>query len=267
MSGRYKFGRFFDKEESLLLSQGLLITWSVHPPNKNIPKHKHELPYLSVVVSGNYRELGENFDQTIVSGSAIFHPANENHENMIGDHGATVINFEFNEEFWSERKITEIQPVNRIICNDSRIHSFAREMNVQMNLSKRMSLLGIEGLALMLLDAFLTKEESFDDVDILKSVEQHLRVNFKKRINLDETAALFDIKKNVLRRRFRRYFGETFTDRIIRLRIQEASRLLSETDLPISDVAIASGFFDQSHLTRHFKKHKGITPNSYRVYR
>jgi AraC family transcriptional regulator len=40
--------------------------------------------------------------------------------------------------------------------------------------------------------------------------------------------------------------------------------MLALTDLPLSDIALAAGFFDQSHLTRHLREFAGVTPAEYR---
>ena len=36
------------------------------------------------------------------------------------------------------------------------------------------------------------------------------------------------------------------------------------TDLPISDIAVETGFYDQSHFTNQFVRHKGMPPSHYR---
>ena len=43
-----------------------------------------------------------------------------------------------------------------------------------------------------------------------------------------------------------------------------AKKLLEETDEPLLDIAIKSGFFDEFYMSKQFKKHFGITPGKYR---
>lgn len=40
--------------------------------------------------------------------------------------------------------------------------------------------------------------------------------------------------------------------------------LLADPDLPLVEVALDSGFYDQSHLTNVFKRHTGLTPATFR---
>jgi AraC family transcriptional regulator len=49
--------------------------------------------------------------------------------------------------------------------------------------------------------------------------------------------------------------------------VEEAGRLLQETDLPISAVAHSCGFADQAHMTREMRKHAGYTPGALRAFK
>lgn len=63
----------------------------------------------------------------------------------------------------------------------------------------------------------------------------------------------------VLARRVHRVFGLSPQQYVLRARLDHAVELLA-TDLPIADVALACGFYDQSSFTRTFAAHTGETP-------
>ena len=48
------------------------------------------------------------------------------------------------------------------------------------------------------------------------------------------------------------------------LRVERAKRMLVESDLPLVEVGLRSGFSHQSHFTKVFRRLTGMTPNSYR---
>ena len=50
-----------------------------------------------------------------------------------------------------------------------------------------------------------------------------------------------------------------------KLRIEQATRQLRTTNLPLADIAAANGYCDQSAFTRHFSKFTGITPGKFRA--
>jgi transcriptional regulator GlxA family with amidase domain len=53
----------------------------------------------------------------------------------------------------------------------------------------------------------------------------------------------------------------------MRLRIEQAQRLLAQRDVPLAQVALACGFANQSHFTQAFKRQLGLTPRAYRQAR
>lgn len=67
-----------------------------------------------------------------------------------------------------------------------------------------------------------------------------------------------------LSRAFRAAYGVSIPVFVRRLRVRRAASLLVRTDRPVADVALAAGFYDQSHLTRSFGRAMGVTPAAYR---
>ena len=65
-------------------------------------------------------------------------------------------------------------------------------------------------------------------------------------------------------RLFRQTTGESPHQFVLRQRVERAQRLLKETDAPLAQIAIESGFANQSHLTRTFKHQLVFTPRVYR---
>jgi AraC family transcriptional regulator len=83
--------------------------------------------------------------------------------------------------------------------------------------------------------------------------------------------SLIDLSRHVGRhpvqisRQFHHHFGCTMSEYIRRIRISRAQSLLSCPDLEISDVALASGFCDQSHFTAIFRRVTGMSPRRFRL--
>lgn len=65
-------------------------------------------------------------------------------------------------------------------------------------------------------------------------------------------------------RLFRESTGKSPHQFVQQRRIERAKQLLKETDVPLAHVALESGFANQSHLTRVFKRHLNLTPRAYR---
>lgn len=65
-------------------------------------------------------------------------------------------------------------------------------------------------------------------------------------------------------RRFRSEMNETFTDYLIRVRMEAAVRLIEAEETDIADVPGAVGYHDEKYFQQIFKKYMGCTPREYR---
>ena len=83
-----------------------------------------------------------------------------------------------------------------------------------------------------------------------------------ENVSLDTLAQAASISPYRLCRVFRRDTGLSPHAYQIQVRARFAKSLL-RTGLPIAQVAVEAGFFDQAHLTRHFKRIYGVTPGQY----
>ena len=64
-------------------------------------------------------------------------------------------------------------------------------------------------------------------------------------------------------RLFRRHFGLTPYQYVIRARLRHAILLLRETSMPVTDIAYEVGFGDLSNFVRTFRHHVGCTPGAF----
>jgi AraC-like DNA-binding protein len=87
--------------------------------------------------------------------------------------------------------------------------------------------------------------------------------NYNREVSLKELSAVANLSANHLHGVFCRQIGLPPHAYQIRLRIMHAAALLRK-DWPIVHVAAATGFADQSHFTKHFKRLEGLTPAQYR---
>lgn len=97
----------------------------------------------------------------------------------------------------------------------------------------------------------------------LQQVKEYISEHLAQDLNLSEVAAIVQISPYHFSRLFKQSTGITFHQYILQCRIAKAKDLLQHSPLTISEVAIKVGFFDQSHLTRYFKRIVGVTPKQF----
>jgi YesN/AraC family two-component response regulator len=84
-------------------------------------------------------------------------------------------------------------------------------------------------------------------------------------LNLKEVSRSLEVHPAYLSREFSKYFNDlTFGDYIRKLRIEKAIGLLSTSKYSLSEISYLTGFSDQSHFTRIFKKYSGKNPSAYK---
>ena len=83
-------------------------------------------------------------------------------------------------------------------------------------------------------------------------------------LTLESIAASLYISKSYLCRIFRRVAGESFGDYLRRVRLEQACRLLRDTDMTAEQIVYACGLRDIPTFYRTFKERMGMTPNAYR---
>lgn len=91
---------------------------------------------------------------------------------------------------------------------------------------------------------------------------EYMQANLASDISIDDLAACAALSPFHFVRSFRKATGLPPHAYLTQLRLDRARRLLAAGEAPTA-AALAVGFYDQSHLTRHFKRAYGITPGQY----
>jgi AraC family transcriptional regulator len=99
----------------------------------------------------------------------------------------------------------------------------------------------------------------------LRRITEYVQAFLTRPLSLEELARQVGFSPYHFARLFRQAVGESPHQFVLRQRVDYAKQLLRNPDLPISQVAMASGFADQSHLTQIFKRYTGMTPRAFRI--
>ncbi len=98
----------------------------------------------------------------------------------------------------------------------------------------------------------------------IKNVLEYIEKRYQSPITLGELAEVAGMNPQYFCRAFKEVTMQSPMDYVIFYRLEQATRLLSATDLSITDVAMECGFNDCSYFIRAFRKQKHMTPNQYR---
>ena len=98
----------------------------------------------------------------------------------------------------------------------------------------------------------------------LKEIVGYLGAHFTESLSLTAVAAHFGLSPQYFSSFFRENFGRTFTQHINSLRIEQAARLLRESDLPVMEIGFNVGFDNFSYFIKRFRAVYGVSPSNYR---
>lgn len=101
-------------------------------------------------------------------------------------------------------------------------------------------------------------------MDALKAPVAYVRKNYMQNICLKELADITHISISALERRFKKYLGKTPKQYINEVRLENARRLLVETNIAIATIAHDTGFSDSSYFSRQFQKLFHQSPSAFR---
>ncbi|MBB6730017.1 response regulator [Cohnella zeiphila] len=95
-------------------------------------------------------------------------------------------------------------------------------------------------------------------------IKQYIENHYREDINLKSIAAKFYMNPVYLGQLFRKTYGVYFNDFLLQLRIQNAKRLLRQTELRVYEIARSVGFDNADYFVCKFEKVEGKTPTAYR---
>jgi AraC-like DNA-binding protein len=98
----------------------------------------------------------------------------------------------------------------------------------------------------------------------LHAVLNTLRVDLARAWTSAELADLIDLSESQMRRLFRRHLRTSPHQWLLRERLNRAQTLMSDTPLPLAEIAEACGFCDVYHFSREFRRSIGVPPAAWR---
>ena len=111
---------------------------------------------------------------------------------------------------------------------------------------------------------FVIENDTSGRNTIEKEMVSYIQQNFTGKISLREFGEQFHLSEKYISRYFKEHFHITLSQYVTYLRLEHAKQLLQDTDIPVTDVAIQSGYQNVSYFIRSFQKAYAVSPLKYR---
>jgi len=245
---------------------GLNLSDVIYSPNLRQPRHTHKYASFSYVLSGSYEESFNRKPFLRRASTIIIHPPEEAHAVNFGTN-VQILNVQF--DFKRLAVIREHTAVLETAASfrTENISHLARRIYQEFQSPDAFSSMAIEGLILEILAEVSRSKTVSGEKNCprwLEQVRDFLHDNFAGSFFVEDVAKIAGVHPVHLSRVFRQKFGCTIGEYVRRLRVEFANRQISATEAPLSEIALAAGFADQSHLNKTFKSVFGLTPAEHR---
>lgn len=247
--------------------------------------HYHPEYELTLIVKGNgMRLVGDSYlpfqaGDLVLLGSGIPHTW-ESDANSYENVAAVVIqfsqdfiaNFMNSGAFYKIKKllqasvrglffpnllVMDIEPQMMTIATEKGVKQITALLNVLHDLAFE----NYDPLA----SAFYSPKNSKENETRINTVFNYIKQNASSAIVLEQAAASVHLTTGAFCKFFKRMTGKTFSDYVNEIRIGNACTLITQTDKTIAQIAIESGFENQTYFNRVFLKKKNCTPKQFRM--
>jgi len=260
------------------------IARTFETPYFETPYHQHNEYELMVIKKGNGTAFIGDYmgdyqvGDVYLHGKSLPHWFRKKEEKMIG---ASMV-VQFKDDFLGTDffKIPEMKAIRKLLDDSSRSIYCTGELkkSIRKQLLEMEELSGIEKiirLLSMLNEISLSDEYKYvsgavithseKDQLLINTIFEFSMNNFKRKITLEEVAALTNKSTSAFSHYFKKVTKTSYINFLTQIRISHACELLKTTNLSITEICFESGFNNWANFSKHFKTHCTISPSQYRA--
>ena len=265
LSQSLNIGQFFGNVAERWAGDSVVVNRLVHNQARALPSHAHQAGFVSLMLAGKYRETAGFMEFGYEPFSCIYHPPGMDHRDEVGAKGVTLLTLEFKPELFDAVDFSRID-LRPIIDLSGTKPAWELMDLFQRILSHNTNSLDIETRAVALAHSIVRHSTRLPrDLRSLQRACEYVHAHFGENLTLAQVAQAAGVHPVYLGGIFRQEFGETLGEYLNRIRVRAAADRLANSDIPLSEIALDFGFYDQSHFTRIFRQFTGATPGVFRA--
>ena len=265
MSNNLRAGEFFGDVPRKMSTGLAMMTEVVHSKRRSVPQHSHELGHFQLLLQGSYSETIAGNSVSPSPMTISWHRPGLIHCDEIGTGGSRFFMVELKPEAVSRFQEFARLPADFYIRGNALV-SLASRLYAEFQNWDPFSDLTAEGITLEML-AFLARSsinrEKHPPIWLIRVIDK-INAEYLENLSNHDLAAEAGVHPIHLAAVFRQFFHQTIGEYLQNLRVRHAIDLLANRELSLADIANTSGFADQSHFTRVFKRRTGMTPGTFR---
>jgi AraC family transcriptional regulator len=237
-----------------------------HAPSSVLPRHTHDTATICCIERGRFTEFYQGKAVSCDTRMVKITPAGDPHWNRFDATETRGFRIDVDRSRFDDVPAVHQLLDERIFFRAATVTMWSRRLARELDARDGAAPIAVEGLVLELLAhlARIAAPAASAPPSWLLRADQIVHDEFTAPLTLSAIAAQVGVHPATLARAYRRTFGCTIGERIRELRIEFAARRLAATSDPLSEIALAAGFYDQSHFTNAFRRQLAVTPAQFR---
>lgn len=252
-------------ECSRTLAPGVIVAHVRYPAAVTQPAHRDACYQVSVVLAGGVRETTTFGDRVVQPLDVLCKAVNLPHADVFANVPSRLLSFRLTPWLFADNDMMIAHiPTVEWRCGQAPPTLLRHLLLAGHALADPAEMIDPELLTLDLRTLLIGDvQPTASPPKWLLRLRDHLTEHFRARVSLHAIAHEGGVHPVTFSQQFRRYFGETPTQYLVRLRIRDVADNIAHRGL--SGAAYHAGFADQSHCARHFRKLTGMTLGQYRA--
>jgi AraC family transcriptional regulator len=258
-------GSFYGAVQKRHEQCGAIFTDLRHSVARKLPEHAHELPFFALLLEGDYSERYGHQHKQFGPFTMAYRPAGVPHQDEIGPRGVRFFEIEIRPG-WKQRveACSGSLDTARDEYAGGEMLWLAVKLFRETHAPQEDGDLLIESLLAELIGAVahMPRDTARDAPQWLDRVLDKVQAEYCERLALHELAREAGVHPVHLSRVFRRCEGEGIGEYVHRLRIRAACEQMLSPRKSLAEISLETGFADQSHFTRAFRRITGMSPGA-----
>jgi AraC family transcriptional regulator len=246
---------------------GFRLSENLYARNTSVPLHVHNQAVLWIALEGNCKEVYARKVRDHETFTIAFLPDNEPHSLHFPRVEMQSFGINFSPQWLERTRDYSLSLDYSIHTRRGLLVRLFMTLYQEFRRGDSASSLAIEGLILEMLAEVSRRQANgstlYPPLWLTKALEL-LHDQFAETLTIPQMAVSVGVHPVHFAREFRRFYGCTVGEYVRQLRIEAACRKLRMSETPLAAIAAATGFADQTHFSRTFKRVVRMTPAEYR---
>jgi AraC family transcriptional regulator len=262
----FSLGKFYGATRRQIETPAFAFTDVEDLDNVEVPLHTHENAHFLFVVKGEYEAIVKNKRQSCSASSMLYYPAGTTHRDHFYTSGERRFLTVSLTSATNKMLLEEINFIDYSMdFNSLEVSWLGNRIRRELQTPDSLSAIVLEAMANeLLVYAARGLDKSDKPPAWLRTAHELIKDGCAESLTVAEIAAHVGVHPLHLARTFRRFFNCSPGEYLRKCRIELASNLLLNTNKTLAEIALISGFADQSQFTRSFKHSTDVTPAKFR---